>query len=76
MAVLKKIYLDPVDNRKSFYKKCYAEIFGDFVTLYSYDTKIAIYNKVTKELTQTSFWNYSQTTKRHQKAFLTFIESL
>lgn len=67
-----KFYLQPQDGRKSFYNKCYVVVIGNFATLYSYNTKIAEYNTATKELSKTSFWNYSMTTKRHQKAFLAF----
>ena len=66
---IKKFYLTPVDSRKSFYNKCYVIESGDEATLYSYDTKICIYNKVTGEVIKTSYYNYSRTTKRHQNAF-------
>ena len=66
---MSKIYLVPTDGRKSFYNKCYVIIYGDTATLYSYDTKIMEYNILTGETVKTSFYNYSMTTKRHQKAF-------
>ena len=56
-------------NRKSFYGKCYVEENGDIATLYSYDRKIMTYNKATKEVETTFYYDYSQTTKRHQTAF-------
>lgn len=61
--------LKPVDGRKSFYGKCYVEVVGDYVTLYSYNTKIMTYNTKTRELIKHYAYNYSMTTKRHQKAF-------
>lgn len=67
-----KFYLQPQDGRKSFYNKCYVVVIGNFATLYSYGSKIAILNTATGELTKTSYWNYSMTTKRHQNAFLAF----
>ena len=70
--MIKKFYLVPTDNRKSFYNKCYVQQIGNEATLYSYDTKIATYNTLTKELTKTSAYNYSMTTKRHQKAFFNY----
>lgn len=69
MGAYNKFYLVPVDNRKSFYNKCYVEVVGNIATLYSYNTKIMAYNKVTKEVTTTNYYNYSMTTKRHQNAF-------
>lgn len=68
----RKFYLTPVDNRKSFYNKCYVQEIDNEATLYSYDTKIATYNTLTGELTKTSAYNYSATTKRHQKAFFNY----
>lgn len=68
----KKFYLNPIDGRKSFYNKCYVVVVGDFATLYSYDTKIMTYNPTTKELVKHSAYNYSATTKRHQKAFAAY----
>ena len=45
---------------------------GNEATLYSYDTKIVTYNTLTGEITKTSFYDYSMTTKRHQKAFFNY----
>lgn len=73
MDAIKKFYLNPVDNRKSFYNKCYVLQVGNFATLYSYDTKICEYNTATKELTKFSAFNYSMTTRRHQKAFFEYF---
>lgn len=70
--VFSKFYLSPVDGRKSFYNKCYVERMGKTATLYSYNTKICSYNTETKELTKFSAFNYSMTTKRHQKAFFEY----
>lgn len=69
MAAFKKFYLTPTDNRKSFYNKCYVEVFGNEATLYSYNTKIETYNTATGELIKHPAYNYSATTKRHQRAF-------
>lgn len=69
---MKKFYLNPIDGRKSFYNKCYVVIDGSTATLYSYDTKIMSYNTETKEVIKTNFYNYSMTTKRHQKAFCAY----
>ena len=66
-----KIYLTPVDNHKSFYGKCYVTMANGVATLYSYNTKIMSYNTETKEVTKYSAYNYSMTTRRHQKAFET-----
>ena len=71
--VYKKITLTPVDGRKSFYGKAYAVTMGNTTTLFSYDTKIAAYDHKTGTLEKTSFWNYSRTTARHQKAFLAYL---
>lgn len=68
----KRFYLTPVDGRKSFYNKCYVEVVGDFATLYSYNTKIVTLNLVTKKVNYHSAFNYSMTTKRHQRAFESF----
>lgn len=65
----KKFYLNPVDNRKSFYNKCYVILVDNIATLYSYDTKIMTYDTTTGEVTKTKDYNYSMTTKRHQNAF-------
>lgn len=65
-----RTYLTPTDGRKSFYNKCYVEEEGDVATLYSYDTKIMSLNKVTREVEKFEAFNFSATTKRHQKAFI------
>lgn len=66
-----KFYLEPAANQrqKSFYKKAYVERIGEWLELYSYGTKICSYNPFSKELVKTWAYNYSMTTKRHQKAF-------
>lgn len=69
---MKKFYLNPIDGRKSFYNKCYVVVDGGTATLYSYDTKIMSYNTETGEIIKTGFYNYSMTTKRHQKAFCAY----
>ena len=69
---MKKFYLIPADGRKSFYGKCYVIEDGPEAILYSYDTKIMSYNKDSREVKTTSYYNYSLTTKRHQKAFCNY----
>ena len=71
--VYRKIELTPVDGRKSFYGKAYAVTMGNTTTLFSYDTKIATYNHASGTLEKTNYWNYSRTTARHQKAFLSYL---
>ena len=66
---MRRFELIPVDGRKSFYGKCYVIEDGPEAILYSYDTKICTFNKDTGELIKTAFFGYSQTTKRHTKAF-------
>ena len=65
---MKKMYLDPVDNRKSFYGKCYVVIDDNGTeTLYSYDTPIMNRDPAGK---LTRIWGgWSVTTGRHIKAF-------
>lgn len=67
--ITNKFYLNPTDGRKSFYNKCYVIKEGPTATLYSYDTKIMTYNTESGEITKTNYYNYSMTTKRHQKSF-------
>ncbi len=69
---MKKFYLVPTDNRKSFYNKCYVMEDGQTATLYSYDRKIMEYNFITGNIEKTYYYNFSMTTKRHQKAFCSF----
>lgn len=65
----KRFTLEPTDGRKSFYGKCYVLEICNFATLYSYDTKIMTFNTETREITKHWAYNYSLTTRRHQKAF-------
>lgn len=58
--------------RQSFYGKCYVEQDGNTCTLYSYNTPVMAINVVTRDIWHYSGYNYSQTTKRHQKAFCEF----
>lgn len=69
---MKRFYLTPIDNRKSFYNKCFVEVSGNEATLYSYNVKIMSYNTVTGEIKTYPDYNYSPTTKRHQRAFIAF----
>ena len=62
-----KVYLCPIDGRKSFYGKAFVQREGKALCLYSYDTKVAsiVDGEVRKH------WNdYSATTMRHVNAFV------
>ena len=62
-----KVYLRPVDGRKSFYGKAYVLPVDGGIALYSYDTKVAscINDRIVKH------WNdYSATTMRHINSFV------
>lgn len=68
---MRKFYIDPVDNRKSFYNKCSVTEYdtGEKV-LTSYTTPVM---KITKEGEPVRLWDgYSATTQRHIDAFLSF----
>ena len=43
---------------------------GDFYFLFSYNSKIAIYNEISKSLAIGKTWNYSQATLKHFKHFI------
>lgn len=61
------ITLSPVDGRKSFYGKAYAEVIDGVFTLYSYGVRIC----ETDGVTFRRIWSrYSATTMRHINAFL------
>lgn len=65
---MEKIYIDPVDGRKSFYKKCYVIKDEDREILYSYETPIILKDK-NGHLTR--LWDgWSMTTGRHINAFV------
>lgn len=66
---MKTFSLIPADGRKSFYGKCYVIEDGAEAILFSYDRKIITYNIETGTVETTSYYNYSMTTRRHQKAF-------
>ena len=40
------------------------------VIFFSYDTEIAMYDKVTKTLSDFNMWDYSKTTVKHFKTFI------
>lgn len=73
---MKTIQLTPIDSRKSFYNKCRVEQFKTKQghckeVLYSYDTKICVWNDTNYEL----IWlakpeHLTATTNRHINAFL------
>ena len=69
---MKRFELLPIDGRASFGGKCYVEERGTKATLYSYQSKIATYDTATKTLRKYKDWDFGQTTKRHQRAFLAF----
>jgi hypothetical protein len=67
-AMMKKVYIDPVDNRKSFYGKCFVTEYPDGrKVLTSYETEVA-------EIVDGKFYRIwdksSKTTIRHVDAFL------
>ena len=64
----------PANKRQSFYGKMYVEQDGNICTLYSYNTPVMALNAITREIVKMSGYNYSQTTKRHQKAFCEFYD--
>lgn len=74
MSTLEEIYLDPIDNRKSFYKKALiikTEVNGEIISyLKSYDTIVSEYNNTTKKL-KINGW-YTSTTARHINSFLAY----
>lgn len=62
-----KVYLCPIDGRKSFYGKAYVQREGRALCLYSYDTKVCscINGRIVKH------WpDYSATTMRHINSFV------
>ena len=61
-------YLKPSDGRKSFNKKAKVYHSGSFLYLQSYDKIVARYNINTSEFEV--YGLYSQTTRRHIKAFM------
>lgn len=62
-------YLKPVyDSRKSFYNKAVVEENEKEIVLYSYNTKVAIIDKISNNCKVTG--TYSNTTLRHIKEFL------
>ena len=65
-----RMELKPTSGQKSFYNKAVVEFFGDWINLYSYNSRVCRYNSTTKEFVKDKAWNYSATTKRHQKAFI------
>ena len=70
----KRFYLEPADGRASFYNKCFVELIDGEAVLYSYNVIICIYNLSKKTLFKTKYFNYSATTKRHQKSFFNFYD--
>lgn len=69
---MEKIFTLVPENRTSFYGKCFVKEDGNIATLYSYEKKIMEYDKELGSVKVTQYFNFSQTTKRHQKAFCKF----
>lgn len=57
------------DSRKSFYGKAKVVTEGNLISLYSYDRLIETLDMESGELTKTEYYNYSVTTRRHQREF-------
>lgn len=55
------------DSRKSFYRKAMVEREGDTLTLYSYDTPVAIIRG--GEFQELDYFPHSRTTARHIREF-------
>lgn len=65
-----KKYIEPIDGRKSFYGKCYVIEEGNRATLYSYGTVVVEIDTKTREIVKKyKAYDYSATTRRHQRAF-------
>lgn len=64
----------PTNGRKSFYGKTeYGEFHyrgHAYFALFSYNTLICIYDSENNVLYRTEYWDYSTTTRIHQRAFL------
>jgi hypothetical protein len=71
-----KIYLEPkFEHCASYYKKAYYKQFKDGeIRFYSYDTLICVVKG--NEIRFTSYWDYSATTLRHLKEFLSQFTDL
>lgn len=63
------------DRRKSFYNKAYYIKDGNEIRLYSYNSKVIIYNNLTKLFTDCDYYPHSMTTNRHIKEFKRQIEA-
>lgn len=70
MENIRKICLSPVDNRKSFYGKCYVLENEYGKMLYSYDTLVARF--IPGRGLVRSWSGYSATTMRHINAFAAY----
>ena len=70
---MKTIELTPI-HRKSFYGKCRVDEKNDILTLKSYETNVATFNRKKNDLKITKNPDYlTQTTLRHINAFLVYI---
>lgn len=67
---MKTFTLNPVNSRKSFYGKCAVIEENGIASLKSYETIVAEYNTITKEMKVNGY--YSQTTASHINAFLNY----
>lgn len=63
-----KIYLSPIDGRKSFYGKAVVSVENGRKVLRSYDTNVCAIEG--GRVTLLPLWDCSATTLRHVKAFL------
>ena len=71
---MKEYELKPLPNtQKSFYGKAKIIENENIIELKSYETIVAQYDKITKEIK--IFDRYSKTTTRHIKAFLEYIKN-
>ena len=66
-----KFYLNPIDRRKSFYKKAVVLEDNSRLTLRSYNTEVAEFDRTSGKFTR--LWGgYSATTMRHINAFASY----
>lgn len=66
------ITLDNYCDRKSFYNKCFVELYDGIYTLYSYNTPICSYNPQ-NDAFKRLYYGYTVTTMRHINAFMDYI---
>ena len=69
---MKKFELVPMNGRKSFNHKAIVEENGSTATLYSYGAKICTLDLKTGAVEKFEDYDFSITTKTHQKTFFAF----